>query len=204
MSRDISIHEEEDHDILPDHFDDDNNIENVDEYNEKIKASGMIYISHIPEGMNVAILRSKLENYGIKRIYLVPDKKQGNKRQTYKEGWVEFEEKLMAKLSEYELNGKEIGGKKKQEFAQELWTIKYLHKFKWTHLMEKIQHTKKLREHKVQAEVKQAHRENQFILKNFEKSKVLDNLGKKRDRGDLAEPIKSKTNTYIQKKPLNK
>jgi ESF2/ABP1 family protein len=202
MSRDISNHDEDD--MLPDNFDEDNDIENVDEYNEKVKRSGVIYISHIPEGMNVSILRGKLENYGIKRLYLTPDKKQGSKRQTYKEGWVEFEDKLMAKLCEYELNGKEIGGKKKQVFAQELWTIKYLHKFKWNHLMEKLQYSKKLREHKVQAEVKQAHRENQFILKNYEKSKVLDHLGKKKDRGELDEPIKNKTNSYKQKKPLNK
>jgi ESF2/ABP1 family protein len=203
MSRDISHHEEEE-DILPDHFDEENDIENVEDYNEKVRRSGVVYISHIPEGMNVSILRSKLENYGIKRVYLTPAQKQGTKRQTYKEGWVEFEDKLMAKLCEYELNGKEIGGKKSQPFSQELWTIKYLHKFKWNHLMEKLQYNKKLREHKVQAEVKQAHRENQFILKNYEKSKVLDNLGKKRERGELDKPIVNKTNSYKQKKPLNK
>ena len=155
-------------------------IHNIDDFNERVRRSGVIYISYIPEGLNVSILRSKLEKYSINRVYLTPDKKQGNKRQSYKEGWIEFEDKLMAKLCEYELNGKPIGGKKKQPFSDELWTIKYLHKFKWNHLMEKLQFNKKLRDQKVKAEIAQSRREDAFIMKKYEQSKVIDHLNKKR------------------------
>ena len=71
----------------------------VNELKEKIRRSGVIYISSIPLGMTISSLRKLLSDYGAKRIYLIPIKEkvsndQGKKIQAYKEGWVEFEEKL--------------------------------------------------------------------------------------------------------------
>ena len=54
----------------------------------------------------------------------------GKRIQGYKEGWIEFEDKIYAKLAEYQLNGKQIGGNKKCPYKDELWNLKYLHKFK--------------------------------------------------------------------------
>jgi ESF2/ABP1 family protein len=157
-------------------------LENNKDFKEKIRRTGVIYVSHIPEGMNVNTLREKLEDYGPLRIYLVPDNssKQGDKRQNYKEGWVEFSDKIMAKLCEYEFNGKMIGGKKRNNnFREELWTIKYLHKFKWHNLMEKLNFNKKVREQKIKAEISQSNRETNFIIEKYEHSK---NLNRKRKR----------------------
>lgn len=164
---------------------DETDLANVEELKEKIRRSGVIYMSNIPIGMTVNNLKKLLKDFGVKRVYLVPLKEKvsddtGKKVQAYKEGWVEFEEKLMAKLAEYKLNGKPIGGKRGCSYKDDLWTIKYLHKFKWHHLTEKMNFNKNVREKRLKAEMAQSKRENEFILKNYEKSKML-NKKKKRE-----------------------
>jgi ESF2/ABP1 family protein len=158
-------------------------LQNNQDYKEKIRRTGVIYLSYIPEGMTVNLLREKLSNYSPGRIYLVPDltSRKGEKRQNYKEGWVEFEDKMFAKLCEYELNGQQVGGKKRNNnLREEIWTIRYLHKFKWHHLMEKISHSKKLREQRSKAELRQAKVESGFILDKYGQKRAIDKLKKKR------------------------
>lgn len=173
-------------DAISENLEDDKNLEDntLDKFKEKIKRSGVIYISYIPEGMTVSKLRKQFEKYGVNRIYLVPDTTssgKSKKRQNYKEGWIEFTDKLMAKLCEYELNGKIFGGKKRNnKFREEIWNLKYLNKFKWHHLMEKLQFNKKLREHRMKAELSQIKRENNFIVEKFELSRKINHLNKKR------------------------
>ena len=148
----------------------------VEELKEKIKRSGVLYMSRVPIGMKISDLRKLLEDYGIERCYLVPLKKKmenidGKKVQAYKEGWIEFNDKIYAKLAEYQLNGKPIGGSKKCIYRDELWNLKYLHKFKWNDLMENLTMEKKIQEKKLKIEIAQSKRENDFIIKNYEKSK---------------------------------
>ena len=154
----------------------------IEPYKEKIRRSGIVFISYIPENMKVMDIKNKFEKYGVNRIYLVPDKHNKSKKYLkFKEGWVEFNDKLMAKLCEYELNGKMIGGKKRHNpFHDEMWTIKYLHKFKWHHLVEKLGFNRKMREHRIKAEVNQNKRETNFIMEKFLQSKVINKLNKKR------------------------
>ena len=143
-------------------------IKNSENYKLKIKKSGVIYISYIPEGLTINGLRKKLEKYGIKRIYLKP---LSGKKNHFKEGWLEFESKLMAKLCEYELNGQPIGGKKRDALSDELWTFKYLHKFKWHHLMDKLHMKQKTREQQLKTTISQAQRENNFVMDSMIQSK---------------------------------
>jgi len=172
-------------DAISENLEDDKNLEDntLDKFKERIKRSGVIYISYIPEGMTVSQLRKYLEKYGVNRIYLVPDNgtTKNKKRQNYKEGWIEFTDKIMAKLCEYELNGKILGGKKRNnKFREEIWNLKYLNKFKWHHLMEKLQFNKKLREHRMKAELAQIKRENNFIVEKFEQSRRINKYNKKK------------------------
>lgn len=62
----------------------------------------------------------------------------GNKKQNYTEGWVEFKDKRIAKRVALTLNGNTVGGKKRNYHHDDIWNIKYLSKFKWTHITEKI------------------------------------------------------------------
>ena len=169
--------------------------ENLEDFREKVKRSGVVYMSNIPDGMTVAYLRQRFQPYGVTRIYLAPEGKVEKKKRRYKEGWIEFSEKLYAKLCEYELSGQVIGGKKNIPFKEDIWTIKYLHKFKWHHLIEQSNFKKKIREQKMKAELAQARRETNFIEENFEKSRIInkkrkreqENSGEKQEQENLNE-----------------
>jgi len=173
-------------DAISENLDEEKNLEEetLENYKERIRRSGVLYISYIPEGMTVITLKKNLSKYGVNRVYLVPDTtkvSKSKKKQNYKEGWIEFNDKIMAKLCEYELNGKILGGKKRNnKFREEIWNLKYLHKFKWNHLMEKLQFNKKLREHRMKAELSQIKRENNFIFDKFEQSRKINNLNRRR------------------------
>ena len=156
----------------------------VEELREKIRRSGVLYMSRVPIGMRIIDIRKLLDDYGIQRCYFVPYKKKlqnvdGKRVQAYKEGWIEFEDKIYAKLAEYQLNGKPIGGNKKCIYRDELWNLKYLHKFKWNDLVESMTLEKKIQEKEFKIEIAQSKRENDFIIKNYEKSKKY--LNKKRE-----------------------
>lgn len=62
----------------------------------------------------------------------------GNKKLKFTEGWVEFEDKRVAKRVSLLLNNTIVGGKKASYYHDDIWNIKYLSKFRWTHLSEKI------------------------------------------------------------------
>ena len=157
----------------------------VEELREKIRRSGVLYMSYVPIGMKIIDIRRLLEDYGIQRCFFIPLKKKmhnvdGKKVQAYKEGWIEFEDKIYAKLAEYQLNGRPIGGNKKCIYRDELWNLKYLHKFKWNDLVEDMTMQKKKQEKELKMEIAQSNRVNNFIVKNYEKSKKY--LNKKREK----------------------
>ena len=56
----------------------------------------------------------------------------------YTEGWVEFMNKRHAKRCAEMLNNRKVGGKRHNFHYEDLWNIKYLHKFKWPQLTQKI------------------------------------------------------------------
>ena len=190
----------------------DNNINELtlEELKEKNRRSGVLYMSRVPTGMKVSDLRKLLEDYGMERCYLVPLKKKlenidGKKIQGYKEGWIEFEDKIYAKLAEYQLNGKQIGGSKKCPYKDELWNLKYLHKFKWNDLIENLTMEKKVQEKKLKIEISQSKRENDFIIKNYEKSKKYLNKKKELKEDDnVQENKESKKEKILDKKDFMK
>ena len=153
--------------------------------------TGVIYISRVPPYMKPEKVRHLLSKHGeVLRIYLTPEdpairKKRkmmgGNKRQSYVDGWVEFADKKIAKQVASMLNTQPIGGKQASFYSSDLWSLKYLSKFKWHHLTEKIAYDNAVRKHKVQTEVAQAKRERDFFLDKVEQSKKL-----KRKAGSLA------------------
>jgi ESF2/ABP1 family protein len=143
--------------------------------------TGVVYISRVPPYMKPEKVRHLLSQHGeILRIYLTPEdpairKKRkmmgGNKRQSYVDGWVEFADKQVAKQVASMLNTRPIGGKQASFYSSDLWSLKYLSKFKWHHLTEKVAYDNAVRKHKVQTEVAQAKRERDFFLDKVEQSK---------------------------------
>jgi ESF2/ABP1 family protein len=127
--------------------------------------AGVIYISRIPPGMQPAKVRHLMSAYGeIGRVYLQqegmqfivradtllnansPDPKRAylrrkytsTKKPHYTEGWVEFKDKRVARSVAGMLNAQPIGGKKGTRWRDDIWTMKYLPKFKWYMLTEQV------------------------------------------------------------------
>ncbi|KAG0000879.1 RNA-binding ATPase activator esf2 [Entomortierella chlamydospora] len=161
---------------------------------EKFQAArdktGIVYLSKIPPFMKPVKLRHLLGQFGeLGRVYLAPEdakvaarrkKYGGNKKQNFTEGWVEFLDKTVAKQVAKSLNTTIIGGNKNSYYHDDMWNIKYLPKFKWDHLTERIAYENASRAQRLQAEISQAKRENKFILNNIEKSKMIKNMEEKK------------------------
>lgn len=114
-------------------------------------------------GLNPSRVKAILSRYGeIVRTYLEPDKIRKGIVISYKEGWVEFKRKKDAKQVAEHLNGTQIGGKKKSSYHDSLWTIKYLHRFKWHHLTEQMNVEKRMKDQRLRFEVGRAKKEVEF------------------------------------------
>lgn len=72
-----------------------------------------------------------------KRAYL-RRKFTSTKKVHYTEGWVEFKDKKVARSVAEMLNAQPIGGKKGSRWRDDIWTMKYLPKFKWYMLTEQV------------------------------------------------------------------
>ncbi|CAM9817634.1 unnamed protein product, partial [Discosporangium mesarthrocarpum] len=135
-------------------------------YNEALRKRGVVYLSRIPPFMKPAKVKHLMEQHGkISRVYLVEEdqstrrarkKNGGNAAKRYTEGWVEFEDKKIAKAVAESLNNTMIGGRKRSYYHDDMWNIKYLKRFKWDHLTEKVAYERRVREQKLRLETMQA------------------------------------------------
>ncbi|XP_014485729.1 PREDICTED: activator of basal transcription 1-like [Dinoponera quadriceps] len=159
------------------------NTNKVVEPSKKVKKKGIIYLSTIPKFMNVTKIREIFSEYGkIDRVYLQLDeneiqlakhKKQKKIIKNFTEGWVEFESKKVAKFVATTLNNTQISTRKKSKFYDIMWNIKYLHRFKWIHLSERLAYERAVHKQRLLTEIAQAKREVNFFSYNVDRSKQL-------------------------------
>merc|ERR1711976_852950 len=178
---------------------------------ERILKPGLIWISSIPEGMNPAVIRQIFSKYGdVARIYLEPyntnskgpsgdaktllESKGSKKKQAgynsgrFKEGWVEFESKTVAKQVASALNMQEIAEKKHGAWSGQFWSLKYLSKFKWDNLHEQLEHERQVRKKVIREEFRKAKDEQNEYLKSVAASKKAKSIAKRRNIDLLEEP----------------
>lgn len=91
----------------------------------------------------------------------------------FTEGWVEFEKKKVAKMVAANLNNKQIGTRKRSRYYDMIWNIKYIPRFKWIHLSERLAYERAAMKQRLRAEISQAKREAHYLQSNVEKSKKL-------------------------------
>ncbi|XP_078269243.1 activator of basal transcription 1 [Rhinoraja longicauda] len=155
---------------------------------------GVIYLGYLPPGLELCLMRKMMASFGeVGRIFLQPAvaKRARRKRKTrglgknFIEGWVEYQNKAVAKRVARSLHNTPIGTKKRSRFHDDLWNMKYLHRFKWIHLSERLAYEKLVKRQRLRVEVSQAKRETNFFLQNVEKSRGMDRLQElKRQRGE--------------------
>ncbi|KAF8818517.1 putative pre-rRna-processing protein [Cardiosporidium cionae] len=149
---------------------------------EKREKRGVIYITSIPPYMGISKLRHYMEQFGdIGRIYLTPEdpvtyrkrrRAKGCKKIKYVDGWIEFQDRKLAKKVAEALNGQSIGGKKCHNFwRDDIWNIRYIPKFKWHNLTEHSVYKSFVRQERLRTQLSQVHRENQFYVDQVNKHK---------------------------------
>ncbi|XP_064812506.1 activator of basal transcription 1 [Oncorhynchus masou masou] len=167
---------------------------------------GIVYLGHIPPRLRPKNMRNMLSLYGeIGRIFLQPEdrsvkrkkRKAGTKACSFTEGWVEFRDKRVAKRVAASLHNTPMGARKRSRFVSDLWNIKYLHRFQWCHLSERLAYEMTVLQQRLRTEISQAKRETNFYLANVEKSQNMDKLRKKRER--KGEKIEEKTWNFTQR-----
>ncbi|KAF5270304.1 hypothetical protein FQA39_LY18875 [Lamprigera yunnana] len=144
----------------------------------KTRKKGIIYLSTIPPYLNVSRIREIFSEYGtVGRIYLQLEvqelKGKSLKKRTlakrFTEGWLEFEQKSVAKKVATMLNNTQVSNRKKSKLYDNLWSIKYLSNFKWPHLHERLAYEKAARRQKLRAEIQLAKKKTNFFTSNLNK-----------------------------------
>ena len=168
---------------------------------------GIVYLSYIPEGLTVKLLREIFSQFGdIGRIYLAPNrdiktKKKSRRRIEYLEGWIEFKKKRVAKRVASSLNGTELSfARRGCKLNGQVWSLKYLHRFKWAHLTEDIAHDKAVRDQKLRLGIGQAKKQVNFYQKMTERS---NKKKKQASNEDEHQASSSKPHHFYQNQPYN-
>lgn len=91
----------------------------------------------------------------------------------FTEGWVEFQKKKVAKQVALKLNNTQIGTRKKSKFYDMIWNIKYLSRFKWIHLSERLAYERAAQKQRMRTEISQARKEATYFQNNLDKSEKL-------------------------------
>lgn len=79
----------------------------------------------------------------------------------------------MAKKVAQQLNNTKVGGKRRTSYHESLWNIKYLPRFKWAHLNERLAYEKAVRQQRMRTEIAQVKKETNFFIESVDKSKKL-------------------------------
>ncbi|XP_011956501.2 activator of basal transcription 1 [Ovis aries] len=149
---------------------------------------GIVYLGHIPPRFRPLHVRNLLSAYGeVGRVFFQAEdgfvrrkkkaaaastaggKKRSKYSKDYTEGWVEFRDKRVAKRVAASLHNTPMGSRRRSPFRYDLWNLKYLHRFTWSHLSEHLAFERQVRRQRLRAEVAQAKRETDFYLRSVER-----------------------------------
>ncbi|CAB0004045.1 unnamed protein product [Nesidiocoris tenuis] len=168
--------------------------------------------------MRPTLLRNMLSKFApIGRMFMQKIKEQKSEKrkrkggprigsEKFSEGWVEFLKKRHAKQVAALLNNQPMGGKKKSKFHDCLWNLKYLSRFKWIHLVERLGYERAVLRQRMQNEISQAKRVASFFKDTVDreerqrrkaKAKAKSNNG---EAADSPDPGPSSSYVFTQRK----
>ncbi|GAX26931.1 ESF2/ABP1 family protein [Fistulifera solaris] len=189
----------------------------TEDFNAKLKKRGIVYLARIPPRMTPTKVKTLLGDFGeITRVYLAEEdaavrkrrrKLSGNGSKRYVEGWIEFASKKVAKHVAASLNSTPITNYKRSAHYGDLWVLKYLSKFEWSHLTEKVAYERRVKEQKLRLETMQARKETAAYKQLVETGKKIDKIEERKRRraekeGKMLESETKKFKTTHQIKPI--
>jgi ESF2/ABP1 family protein len=157
---------------------------------------GVIYLSRVPPGLDVGIVRSILGRVGpLGRVWLRAESKEtvsarrslgGRRRAGFTDGWVEFVRAADAEAAVELLNGRPMtGATRRGRFQNDLWCLKMLPGFRWDDLVDESCGTRRERVLRVKSEVAAARRERAFVEQRAALARTIArNENRRRAEGD--------------------
>lgn len=82
----------------------------------------------------------------------------------------------MGKMAAMSLNGQKMGSKKGNFYAEDLWNLKYLPKFKWHNLTERLAHEERLKKERLKLELDQEQKVEEFYSEKMQKSRMISGI----------------------------
>ncbi|GAA5904554.1 RNA-binding ATPase activator ESF2 [Sporobolomyces salmoneus] len=161
--------------------------------NKKVKQPGLIYLSRIPPGMGPGKVKHLLSQFGeVGRIYLARadankevslkkkfKQKERHQSHNFKEGWIEFLDKRVARSVAEMLNAQNIGGKKSDKWHDDVWTMKYLPRFRWDQLSEQVALERATQTSLMRFHLNHSKQEQESYLSAVEKARVSNKIEEK-------------------------
>jgi ESF2/ABP1 family protein len=187
------------------------------------RKTGVVYLSRVPPGLDVGIVRSVLGRCGtLGRVWLRAEAREhvdsrrilgGRRNAGFSDGWVEFSRASDAETAVVLLHGQPMtGATRKGKFQNDLWCLKFLPGFVWDDLVEEVCGTRRERLLRVKSEVAAARRERAFVEEKAELARVMKRDDQARagadaemagDSGDKPEVVKRPiVRRFRQKRPL--
>ncbi|KAI4872275.1 hypothetical protein NFI96_027703 [Prochilodus magdalenae] len=199
-----NLEDEDDEEQIDDDDDDDDGVKKT---KAKKCVPGIVYLGHIPPRLRPKHVRNMLGVYGeIGRVFLQSEdhsikrkkRKAGSNGSRFVEGWVEFRDKRIAKKVAATLNNTPMANRKRSPFSSDLWSVKYLHRFQWCHLSERLAYEQMVYHQRMRTEISQARRETNFYLASVEKSQTMDKLREKKIK--TGEAVDEKSWNFTQRR----
>merc|ERR1719230_709713 len=79
--------------------------------------------------------------------------------------------KKVARVAAERLNCQPVGGKRKSKAHDQTWNIKYLPRFKWVHLSERLAYEAAVKQQRLRTEISQVKREAEHFKNSVERKR---------------------------------
>jgi len=185
-------------------------LKKTQDFNAQLRRRGVLYVARIPPRMTPTKVKTLLSDFGtVTRVFLQEEDAARRKRRRklngnsggkrYTEGWVEFERRRSAKMAAAALHLQPVSNHKRNPHHGDLWNVKYLRKFQWSHLTEKVAYERRVREQKLRLETATARRETAHYKQLLETGAKLDKIAERRNKRKGAESSSLTTTTEFDK-----
>lgn len=113
---------------------------------------------------------------------------ESRKNRIFTEGWVEFTSKRVAREVASTLNNTQVGGKRRSPWYSDLWNIKYLPRFTWALLNERLAYERAVHKSRLRTEVAIVKRETEHFAISVKQAKRDKKLKAKNAKDKLMQP----------------
>jgi len=96
---------------------------------------------------------------------------ESRKNRIFTEGWVEFSSKRTAREIAATLNNTQVGGKRRSPWYSDIWNIKYLPRFTWGLLNERLAYERAIHKSRLRTEVAIVKRETEHFARSVKQAK---------------------------------